>query len=165
VNAKHCLRCGHPLGPFHDGERERLRCTAEGCGWIYYGNPTPVVAALVEHEGEIVLVHQPGWPPKFFALVAGFLEAGESPEAGVLRELREELNVDGEVVSLIGVYAFEMRNELILAYHVRARGEPRLGPELDGMKRLPPDQLRPWPVGTGLAVRDWLDRRAKGTTT
>jgi NAD+ diphosphatase len=165
VNAKHCLRCGHLLAPFHDGERDRLRCTAEGCGWIYYGNPTPVVAALVEHEGEIVLVRQPGWPEKFFALVAGFLEAGETPEAGVLRELREELNVEGEIVSFIGVYAFELRNELLLCYHVRALGEPRLGPELEAMKRFPPDQLRPWPMGTGHAVRDWLARRAAGGTT
>ena len=162
VIAKHCLRCGQALAPFHDGERDRLRCPQDG--WIYYGNPVPVVAALVEHEGDIVLIHQPGWPEKFFALVAGFLEAGESPEAGVLRELREELNVEGEVVSLIGVYAFEMRNELILAYHVRARGELRPGPEVDAMKRLKPEQLRPWPMGTGLAVRDWLARRTGGTT-
>ncbi len=158
---RHCLRCGSPLAAFHDGERDRLRCSAAGCGWIYYGNPTPVVAALVEHEGAIVLARQPGWPEKFFGLIAGFLEAGETPEQGVLREVHEELGLSAaEVVGLIGVYAFELRNEVIAAYHVRARGEIRVGAELEAIKKVDPAKLRPWPMGTGLAVRDWLARRA-----
>jgi NAD+ diphosphatase len=161
VQAKHCLRCGSVLAPFHDGERERLRCVAEGCAWIYYGNPTPVVAALVEHQGDIVLVRNPGWPAGFFGLVSGFLEAGETPEAGVLREVREELGLDGEVASLIGVYSFELRNEVIAAYHVKGQGEVVVGAELEGVKRVAPEKLRPWPMGTGMAVRDWLARRAK----
>ncbi len=159
MKARHCLQCGTLLAPFHDGERERLRCTSESCRWIFYGNPTPVVAALVEHEGHIVLVRNPGWPPKFYGLVTGFLEANETPEAGVLRELQEELGLEGEVASLIGVYSFEMRNEVIAAYHVRAHGTIVVGAELEDTKRVPPDKLRPWPGGTGLAVRDWLARR------
>ena len=157
--ARHCLRCGAPLGPFHDGERERLRCTSESCGWIHYGNPTPVVGALVEHEGAIVLVRNPGWPPKFYGLVTGFLEAGETPEAGVLREVKEELGLEGEIASLIGVYAFEIKNEVIVAYHVKAHGTIVVGAELEDMRRVAPEKLRPWPGGTGFAVRDWLARR------
>jgi NAD+ diphosphatase len=159
MTARHCLRCGAGLAPFHDGERERLRCSAEGCGWIHYGNPLPVVAAIVEHEGEVILVRNPGWPPKFFGLVTGFLEAGETPEAGVLREVKEELGLDGEVASLIGVYAFELRNEVLICYHVRARGQVVVGAELEAVKRVAITALRPWPMGTGLAVRDWLAAR------
>jgi len=160
VIAKHCLRCGAPLVAFHDGERERLRCGAAGCGWMYYGNPTPVVAALVEHEGHVVLVRNVGWPEQMYGLVSGFLEAGESPEAGVLREVREEIGLAGEIASLIGAYAFELRNEVIVCYHVRAQGEIVVGAELAGIKRVAPEKLRPWPMGTGHAVRDWLARRA-----
>ena len=160
TDARHCLRCGAPLAPHDDGERPRLRCTAEGCEWIHYGNPTPVVAAIVEHEGEVILVRQRGWPEKLYGLCTGFLEAGETPEAGVLREVSEELGLEGEITGLVGVYAFEVRNELIVAYHVRARGEVRLSDELEAYKRIAPDRLRPWPFGTGLAVRDWLARRA-----
>jgi NAD+ diphosphatase len=156
---RHCLRCGTRLAPFHDGERDRLRCPQDG--WIHYGNPVPVVAALVEHEGAIVLVRSPGWPPKFYGLVSGFLEAGETPEAGVLREVKEELGLDGEVVSLIGAYRFELRNEVLICYHVAARGTVVVGAELEAVKRVSPDELRPWPMGTGHAVRDWLARRAR----
>jgi hypothetical protein len=63
------------------------------------------------------------------------------------------------VVAPIGVYTFPERNELILAYHIEARGEVRLGTELAGYKRIRAEKLRPWPFGTGHAVRDWLARR------
>jgi len=53
------------------------------------------------------------WPKSWFGLVTGFLERGESPEAGCLREVQEELGLDeAEIVSLIGVYEFTVRNEV-----------------------------------------------------
>jgi NADH pyrophosphatase NudC (nudix superfamily) len=165
-DVKHCLRCGAVLAPVEEEGRTRLRCPS--CSWTHYGNPTPVVAAIVEHrESEddppcVVLVRNHGWPPKWLGIVTGFLEAGEEPAAGVLRELREELGLEGEVVSLVGVYAFAQRNELIIAYHVRAVGPITLGPELERFKRVPIERLEPWPFGTGLAVRDWLAARRTG---
>lgn len=158
MEAKFCLRCGGALSSRPEAGRERPVCAA--CGWVYYGNPTPVVAALLEHDGEIVLVQNKGWPATWYGLVTGFLEAGETPEAGLLREVEEELGLSAEIVSWIGCYSFEMRNEIILAWHVRATGEIRVGEELAGYKRVSPERLRPWPMGTGHAVRDWLARRA-----
>jgi NADH pyrophosphatase NudC (nudix superfamily) len=158
IRANFCIQCGQALTDFQEEERVRRRCSAE-CGYIYYGNPTPVVAAVVEQEGHILLVRSHGWPEKFFGLVTGFLEASETPENGVLRELKEELGLSGSIESLIGAYSFAARNELIIAYHVRAQGEVVLGPELAAYKRVPLDKLRPWPMGTGLAVQDFLTRR------
>ena len=94
-----------------------------------------------------------------FGLVSGFLERGESPEQGVLREVREELGLEGEIVDLVGLYSFTAMNQLIVAYHVRAQGQLCLGAELAAVKHLSPDKLRPWPFGTGPAVRDWLEGR------
>lgn len=165
-----CGQCGASLEPFIDEGRSRLRCTA--CGHIVYGNPTPVVAAIVEHRaaegaavvlasepGHVILARGVGWPEKMFGLITGFLEAGETPEEGVLREVKEELGLSGSVASLVGVYAFPMRNEVIIAYHVIAEGEIVVGAELEQIKRVPIEKLRPWPFGTGEAVRDWLLRR------
>ena len=158
TKAAFCERCSGPLAPFVEEGRERARCGA--CGFVVYGNPTPVVTAIVEHEDEhVVLARGRGWPEKMFGLVTGFLEAGETPEAGVLREVAEELGLRAEVVALVGVYAFPMRNELIVAYHVRASGPIVVGEELEEIKRVPIARLRPWPFGTGEAVRDWLGRR------
>jgi NADH pyrophosphatase NudC (nudix superfamily) len=154
----YCQSCGHPLEPAEVDGRTRMRCGA--CGWVLWDNPVPVVAAIVEHEGSVVLVRSHGWPEKFYGLVTGFLERDESPEEGVLREVREELSLEGRVASLVGVYPFKERNQVIIAYHVEAAGEIVLGEELEAFKRIEPAKLRPWPRGTGHAVRDWLERRS-----
>ncbi len=156
----YCPRCATPLVSRQDADRERLACPRESCGFVHYDNPLPVVAAIVEREDKIVLVRSRGWPEGMFGLVTGFLEKGETPEAGILREVREEIGLEATIASLVGVYAFEMRNELIVAYHVRATGEVTLGEELEGYKEVPIAKLRPWPFGTGLAVRDWLASRS-----
>ena len=46
-----------------------------------------------------------------------------------------------------------------MAYHVLAQGRITLGEELVEVLHVPPEKLRPWQFGTGLAVRDWLERR------
>jgi NAD+ diphosphatase len=156
---KFCPRCAQPLQPREEAGRPRLVCPDATCGFVFYDNPVPVVAALVEHEGKVLLVRNHGWPDKWFGLVTGFLERGEEPQAGVLRELKEELGLSGEVVRLLGVYPFVERNEVILAYHIRASGAVALGEEIAEMRAISPDRLRPWSFGTGQAVADWLAAR------
>jgi NAD+ diphosphatase len=160
MDFKFCPKCGAALEVKSQGGKERPVCGREGCGFVHWGNPTPVVAAIVEHEGQVLLARGRGWPDKLFGLVTGFLEAGETPEAGVLREVKEELGLDAEVVSLVGVYPFEMKNEVIIAFHVKASGAVTLSDELEAVKAVPPEKLRAWPFGTGLAVQAWLDRGA-----
>lgn len=157
-----CPRCATPLSPRHTGGRERLACPGPECGFVFYDNPLPVVAGLVEHQGAVLLVRAAGWPEQWYGLVTGFLERDEEPEEGILRELREELGLEGRVVRPIGVYTFPERNELILAYHLEAQGEVRLSGEISAVKRIAPEKLRPWPFGTGHAVRDWLAGRGSG---
>lgn len=159
--AAFCLRCGQRLVPRDESGAPRLACAAEGCGFVLYENPLPVVAAIVEREGKIVLVRGKGWPEKMYGLVTGFLEKGEAPEDGVLREVEEEIGLRGRVVELVGVYPFPSKNELIVAYHVIADGELRIGDELEDVKHVPIEKLRPWPFGTGLAVETWLAKRSE----
>jgi NADH pyrophosphatase NudC (nudix superfamily) len=120
------------------------------------------VAAVVELDGRVVLVRQKGWPEKWFGIVSGFLERDETPEQAVVREVLEELDLEGEIVGFIGHYSFFQLNQLILAFHLRAHGEIKLGEELEAYKLILPEELRPWALGTGPAVRDWLERRNTG---
>jgi NADH pyrophosphatase NudC (nudix superfamily) len=156
-----CPRDGTKLEVRTQSGRERPSCPKEGCGFVQWGNPLPVVGALIEHRGKVLLARNKGWPAKFFGLVTGFLEEGETPEDGVRREVKEELGLSVELVSLIGVYSFELRNEFIAVWHVKASDEQEvvLGEELEAYKAVEPDKLRAWEMGTGLAVRDWLSRR------
>jgi len=156
---KFCPACASQLAAHEFEGHTRYICTSEPCGYTFYDNPVPVVAALLEHGETVILVRNKGWPESWFGLVSGFLEKGESPEAGILREVKEEVGLRGEIVSFIGAYSFVEMNQVILAYHVRGHGDIQLGDELAGMKTVPPDKLRPWPLGTGHAVRDWLKAR------
>jgi len=161
---KFCPLCGHELEEAEIDGQLRLACISQSCDYVFWNNPTPVIAALVEQEGDVVLVRNKEWPQKWFGLVSGFLEKGETPESGVLREVKEELGLEGEIVDFIGYYSFFEMNQLILAFHVQVEGEVVLGAELAELKRIAPEKLRPWPLGTGPAVRDWLNGRKNEST-
>ncbi len=154
----YCPRCATPLGVDTLGGRERSTCG--GCGFTHWNNPAPVVAGLVQVGDEILLARNAAWPPKMFALITGFLEAGETPEQGIAREIKEETDLDVERTTLIGVYEFTRKNELIIAYHAIASGRVTLSEELVEYRMVAPERLKPWRAGTGLAVADWM--RARG---
>jgi NADH pyrophosphatase NudC (nudix superfamily) len=155
---RYCPRCATVLEVAWHAERNRRACPA--CGWVHWDNPAPVVAALIELGGKVLLARNRAWPEKMFALVTGFLERDETPEAAVAREVLEETGLQTLKSTLIGVYEFRRRNEVILAYHVEGEGEVRLGEELVDYRLIEPARLRPWPMGTGLAMADWM--RARG---
>jgi NAD+ diphosphatase len=153
-----CPRCATALVVGQHAERERAACPA--CGWVHWDNPTPVVAAVIEFDGKVLLARNRAWPEKMFALVTGFLERDETPQEAVAREVLEETGLQTVASTLIGVYDFALRNELIVAYHVQAEGTIVLGEELAEFRLLEPARVRPWPIGTGFAVADWM--RARG---
>jgi len=159
MSYKFCPQCTTPLINTEIEGISRLKCPS--CDFVHWDNPIPVVAAIVEHEGKVILTRSKGWPEKWVGIVAGFLEKNETPEQGALREVREELGLEGEIVSFIGHYPFELRNQIIFAYHICAEGEITLGDELESIKAVPPEEVRPWALGTGPALKDWLAARAK----
>jgi NADH pyrophosphatase NudC (nudix superfamily) len=157
---KFCPRCTKPLINADHGEMHRIACPDKSCGFVLWDNPVPVVAAVVEHEGGIILAHNKLWPMKFYGLITGFLEKTDpSPHEAVLREVKEELGLDGSAANFIGHYMFERMNQILIAYHVPAQGEIVLGDELSEWKRVDFDKARYWPGGTGFALRDWLKTR------
>jgi NADH pyrophosphatase NudC (nudix superfamily) len=160
---RYCPRCGKPLALRAlldaDGNASQRQACEDACGYVQWGNPVPVVGALVEHEGEIVLARNAGWPAGFFALVTGYLETNEDPVKAVAREVKEELALDVVESHLIGNYIFERKNEVVMCYHALATGTIRLGAELAEYRRHKPAELRPWRRATGLAVADWMRSR------
>ena len=156
----YCPRCAKPLEPrVLDEGRTRMACPDPECGFVHYDNPVPVVAGIVQRGESVILIQNKGWPGSWYGLVTGFLEREESPEEGLLREIQEELGLEGTIESFVGNYGFARMNQVILAYHVTVEGVPVLGEELADLKIVPVEKLKPWPFGTGDAVRDWLARR------
>ena len=164
VDWRYCPQCAHELAAItldeDGGPKERLRCPR--CGFTHWNNPVPVLAAIIEcadREGRILLARNAAWTGRMFALVTGFMEAGESPEQGIAREVAEETSLRVESTSLVGVWDFQRMNQLIVAYHVVARGEIVLSPELAEYKLFAPGDIVCWPAGTGHAVAAWLRSR------
>jgi len=162
--ARFCMDCGTALQSLSmaedGGDKVRLRCPA--CGWTHWNNPTPVLAAIVEcvdQGGRILLARNAAWTHRMFALITGFMEAGESPEDGIRRELLEETGLETLDATLVGVHEFLRMNQVIITYHLRARGEVTLSPELAEFKLFAPQDVRCWRAGTGLALAQWLRSR------
>ena len=155
---KFCPQCATALALISKledgGDTTRLRCPA--CDYTHWNNPVPVLAAVVEYEGQILLARNAAWPGKMFALITGFMEAGETPEEGITREIAEETNLTTVALDLIGVYDFQRMNQIIIAYHAVCHGEVRLSPELVDYRLYAPQDVKCWPAGTGYALADWL---------
>ena len=164
TEARFCLSCGTGLqlqSAWEDGgPKERLRCAA--CGWTHWNNPTPVLAAVIEcsdRSGQLLLARNAAWPGRMFGLITGFMEAGETPQEGIAREVAEETALQVDQLNLIGVYDFQRMNQVIIAYHALAHGEVRLSPELVEYRLFAPEAVRCWRAGTGYALADWLRSR------
>jgi NADH pyrophosphatase NudC (nudix superfamily) len=156
-----CPHCAAPLAPTvlleDGGEKERLRCAA--CGFTHWNNPTPVLAAVIEYGGQILLARNAAWDGKMYALITGFMEAGETPQDGIQREIQEETSLHASELHLIGVYDFQRMNQVIIAYHAVCEGQIRLSPELVDYRLFSPPSVKCWPSATGFALADWLRSR------
>ena len=159
-----CPNCATPLALLSQeedgGPKARLRCPA--CNWTHWNNPTPVLAAVIEcsdRGGQILLARNAAWSGRMFALITGFMEAGESPEEGIRREVKEETSLDVDALKLIGVYDFQRMNQVIIAYHALAHGEIKLSPELAEYRLYEPQDVRCWRAGTGYAMAEYLRGR------
>ncbi|MCW5654326.1 NUDIX hydrolase [Hydrogenophaga sp.] len=161
-NYRFCPQCAHPLAMLgleeDSGLVERLRCAA--CGFTHWNNPTPVLAGIVELDGRILLARNAAWTnPDMYALITGFMEAGETPEDGIRREIAEETSLVVDELSLVAVHDFQRMNQVIITYHARAHGTVKLSPELVDYRLSPPEEVRCWRAGTGLALAQWLRGR------
>jgi NADH pyrophosphatase NudC (nudix superfamily) len=153
---RYCPVCAAPLVTREVTGYLRLACSAADCGYVFWDNPIPVVAGVVEHEGDLVFARNALWPKRMYGLITGFLEPREDPAEGVVREVGEELGITAEITQFIGAYGFARKNQLLLAYHLVGHGAITLSEELATWFRVAKDEAEYWPGGTGLAVRDWL---------
>ena len=110
-------------------------------------------------RGQILLARNAAWTHAMYALITGFMEAGETPQEGIAREILEETNLQTSALNLIGVYDFQRMNQVLIVYHAVAHGEVRLSPELVDYRLYDLADVKCWPAGTGYAMADFLRGR------
>ena len=96
-----CSNCGEKNHYGHIDGNTRYHCVK--CNIIHYENPKPTATLICPRREEILLVKRAEEPGKgLWGLPGGFIEQGESPEIAAIRELKEETQLNGKVVKLLG---------------------------------------------------------------
>ncbi len=121
--ARFCARCGAATEPEHAGWMRR--CVVEG--HEEYLRTDPAVICLV-HDGtdRTLLARQPVWPPGRYSVLAGFVEAGESLEACVAREVAEEVGVTVREIRYLGSQPWPFPRSLMIGFSALADPEQPL---------------------------------------
>ena len=155
AESRFCGRCGAPNSDATD-ELARL---CPSCGRREYPRISPAVIVLVTREdGRALLAHNAKFRQGLYSLVAGFVEAGESLEDAVVREVEEEVGVQVDAISYRASQAWPFPNSLMLAFFARwAGGEIRPdGVEIEDARWFDPDSLPDIP-GPGSVSRLMID--------
>ena len=158
VEYHYCPQCGAKTRD-KTIESQLVKVCAANCGFGFFNNPTPVVAIIVETPEGVVLAHDVTWPQGMFSVISGYVDPHELPQQTAVRETKEELGLHAYDVEFVGHYMFHAKNQLIIAYAVKAQGSITLNHELDEYKVIALNKLKAWPGPTGKAVSDWLNKK------
>jgi NAD+ diphosphatase len=118
---RHCGRCGTPTVPL-PVERVR-RCP--NCGLHAYPRVTPAIIVLVtrgERDERALLAWGTRRREPFYSTLAGFVEAGETLEEALVREIKEEVGIDVRDVTYFGSQAWPFPHQLMIGYRARHAG-------------------------------------------
>ncbi len=139
-----CGRCGQPTS-LVPGERAR-RCPA--CHTPFYPRIAPAVIVLVTRGDSMLLARNASFPEPFFSTLAGFVDPGESLEECVVREVKEEVNVELKNLRYFGSQPWPFGRSLMVGFTAEyAGGEVRVDEKeiaeagwftADALPRIPP---------------------------
>ena len=111
-----CANCGASTEIERGGWSRR--CTE--CSAQHFPRVDPVVIMLAEHDGRLLLGRQPHYPPARFSALAGFVEPGETIEAAVAREFKEEAGIDVADVRYIASQPWPFPSSLMIGCRAEA---------------------------------------------
>ena len=109
---------------------DKIRQVCNDCGFVNYINPKIVAGSVVTKENKILLCKRAIEPRKnYWTLPAGFMEEGETVEAGAAREAMEEANADIDIDQLLGVYSVPRISQVQIMFRARLISDISPGPE------------------------------------
>ncbi len=126
-----CSRCGHAVATTSAG----WTTTCPQCGTIEYPRQDPaVIMAVVDGDNRLLMAHNAAWRAGFWSVLAGFVEAGESPDRTVRREVLEEVGLHVGEVRYIAAQPWPMPRSLMLGYLAQVEPGEAVNPRPDGVE-------------------------------
>ena len=117
-----CGRCGTPMRD-KPGERAK-ECPA--CGHVAWPRVSPAMMVLVTRGRELLLARSKRFAVPIYSALAGFVEAGESIEDCIHREVREEVGIEVKGLRYMASQSWPFPHSLMIAYNAEyAGGEAR----------------------------------------
>ena len=112
-NNQFCGACGLKMQR-HNSERAMF-CTCNNL--LIYPKISPCIIVLVTKGEELLLAHNKNFPGAFYSTLAGFIEAGESAESAIHREIYEEVKIKVKNIQYYGSQSWPFPSQLMLGYH------------------------------------------------
>lgn len=114
---RHCPRCGTPT-EVAEGGMVRV-CPDDGS--LHHPRVDPaVIMAVIDAHDRLLLAHQARWPARRYSTLAGFVEAGESLEQAVAREVFEETGITVSSAVYLGSQPWPFPRSLMLGFIAHA---------------------------------------------
>ena len=111
---RYCTKCGKPLVPGTNEEETSLVCP--DCHNIIFPRIEPCIIVLVNRGNDILLALHRNRISKYYSCIAGFMEAGESAEQAVRREIMEETGISVKNIRYFGSQSWPFPSQLMLAF-------------------------------------------------
>ena len=113
-----CGSCGQPMLQVL---RERaMYC--QDCDVRHYPRISPSMIVLVTRGDEVLLARSPRFVPGVYSTLAGFAEPGESAEECLIREVREEVQVEVKNIQYMGSQCWPFPHSMMLGFHAEYAG-------------------------------------------
>jgi NAD+ diphosphatase len=119
----HCPRCGAATNPVSSGHARK--CPVDDSEHFPRVDPAMIVL-VTDPADRCLLARNVLWPPRRVSILAGFVEAGESAEHAVAREVHEETGIVVGVVRYLGSQPWPMPQSLMLGFRAEADGEQQI---------------------------------------
>ncbi len=113
----HCPRCGSPTDPIASGHTRK--CPVDGSEHFPRVDPAMIVL-VTDSADRALLARNAAWPERRVSILAGFVEAGESAEQAVAREVAEETDITVSAVTYLGSQPWPMPQSLMLGFRAMA---------------------------------------------
>jgi NAD+ diphosphatase len=130
---------------------------------IAYPRLSPSIIVLISKGEEMLLARNAAWPQGMYSTLAGFVEAGESIEQTVHREVMEEVGLQVKGLQYFGSQSWPFPNSLMLGFHAKYAGgdilcQPEEIADAQWFTKDTLPQIPPKTAISGWLIQEFLDQ-------